>query len=374
VDPLDEPELLDPDPLDEPVEPELDEPELVDGVLVDVDGEVGVDVEGGVVDVDGEVGVDVEGGVVDVEGLVGFKALFAEDSRLGFEAVNVLGVVVDNGVDVNVGVGLLRLTLMGLKVVWLGFNTNCSQDWDPPESTDAQTWAFWIWTFTGTITVTGMFKLVFVIPIRASTCEYRFESPLGEVVNTTPDIFASLLIYDFGLVGADAVVAEAVPVLFPWLCLVRSMLPPFALRGWQDCDPLGNDAQSCKSSIFALAGTVAVIGSFIGLPLGPRCRLTLTVIFLVEDVLLAAPEEDGAVVPCVLVVVALLDFEYLIKNFSPPWPGWFCIVAAFEYCTMVADIINNAATDNTAPAMILLSLFIKTIVPPWNNIIYNSSR
>jgi hypothetical protein len=31
---------------------------------------------------------------------------------------------------------------------------------------------------------------------------------------------------------------------------------------------------------------------------------------------------------------------------------------------MVADIINNAATDNTAPAMILLSLFIKTIVPP----------
>ena len=60
-----------------------------------------------------------------------------------------------------------------------------------------------------------MFKLVFVIPIRASTCEYRFGSPLGEVVNTTPDIFASLLIYDFGLVGADAVVAEAVPVLFP---------------------------------------------------------------------------------------------------------------------------------------------------------------
>jgi hypothetical protein len=61
-----------------------------------------------------------------------------------------------------------------------------------------------------------MFKLVFVIPIRASTCVYRFESPLGEVVNTTPDIFASLLlIYDFGLVGADAVVAEAVPVLFP---------------------------------------------------------------------------------------------------------------------------------------------------------------
>ena len=117
MDPLDEPELLDPDPLDEPVEPELEEPELVDGVLVDVDGEVGVDVEGEVVDVDGEVGVDVEGGVVDVEGLVGFKALFAEDSRLGFEAVNVLGVVVDNGVDVNVGVGLLRLTLMGLKVV-----------------------------------------------------------------------------------------------------------------------------------------------------------------------------------------------------------------------------------------------------------------
>ena len=31
---------------------------------------------------------------------------------------------------------------------------------------------------------------------------------------------------------------------------------------------------------------------------------------------------------------------------------------------MVADIINNAATDNTALAMILLSLlFIKTIAP-----------
>jgi hypothetical protein len=61
-----------------------------------------------------------------------------------------------------------------------------------------------------------MFKLVFVIPIRASTCVYRFESPLDEVVNTTPDIFASLLLIDdFGLVGADAVVAEAVPVLFP---------------------------------------------------------------------------------------------------------------------------------------------------------------
>jgi hypothetical protein len=49
VDPLDEPELLDP----ELVEPELDEPEPVDVVLVDVDGEVGVDVEGGVVDIEG---------------------------------------------------------------------------------------------------------------------------------------------------------------------------------------------------------------------------------------------------------------------------------------------------------------------------------
>jgi hypothetical protein len=105
VDLLDEPELLDPE-LDEP---ELDEPEPVDGVLVDVDGEVGVEVEGGV--------VDVEGGVVDVEGLVGFKALLAEDNRLGFDAVSVLGVVVDNGVDANVGVGVLRLTLIGLNVV-----------------------------------------------------------------------------------------------------------------------------------------------------------------------------------------------------------------------------------------------------------------
>jgi hypothetical protein len=112
VDPLDEPELLDPE-LDEP---ELDEPEPVDGVLVDVDGEVGVEVEGGVVDVEGGV-VDVEGGVVDVEGLDGFKALLAEDSRLGFDAVKVLGVVVDNGVDANVGVGVLRLTLIGLNVV-----------------------------------------------------------------------------------------------------------------------------------------------------------------------------------------------------------------------------------------------------------------
>jgi hypothetical protein len=43
------------------------------------------------------------------------------------------------------------------------------------------------------------------------------------------------------------------------------------------------------------------------------------VIFLVAaDVLLVPPEEDGAVVvPCALVVVALPDFEYLIKNFSP---------------------------------------------------------
>lgn len=98
MDPLNEPELLDPE-LDDP---ELDEPEPVDGVLVDVDGEVGV---------------DVDGGVVDVEGLVGFKALLAEDNRLGFDAVNVLGVVVDNGVDVNVGVGVLRLTLIGLNVV-----------------------------------------------------------------------------------------------------------------------------------------------------------------------------------------------------------------------------------------------------------------
>ena len=107
MEPLVEPELLD---------PELDEPEPVDGVLVDVEGELGVEVDGGVVDVDGGV-VDVDGGVVDVEGLVGFKALLAEDNRLGFDAVNVLGVVVDNGVDANVGVGVLRLTLIGLNVV-----------------------------------------------------------------------------------------------------------------------------------------------------------------------------------------------------------------------------------------------------------------
>jgi hypothetical protein len=94
--PLVEPELLD---------PELDEPEPVDGVLVDVDGEVGVEVEGGVVDVDG--------GGVDVEGWVNpFKV---EDSELvAVEGVEVLN---DDGVDINVGVGVLRLTFMGLKVV-----------------------------------------------------------------------------------------------------------------------------------------------------------------------------------------------------------------------------------------------------------------
>jgi hypothetical protein len=110
VDPLDEPELLDPDPLDEPVEPELDEPELVDGVLVDVDGEVGEDVEG--VDVEGGV-VDVEGGGVDVDGWVNpFKV---EDR--GLVVVDGAEVLNDDGVDINVGVGVLRLTLMGLKVV-----------------------------------------------------------------------------------------------------------------------------------------------------------------------------------------------------------------------------------------------------------------
>lgn len=107
VDPLDEPELLD------PVEPELDEPEPVDGVLVDVDGEVGVDV-------DGEVGVEVEGGVVDVEGggvdVDGWvKPFKVEDS--GLVVVDGVEVLNDDGVDINVGVGVLRLTLMGLKVV-----------------------------------------------------------------------------------------------------------------------------------------------------------------------------------------------------------------------------------------------------------------
>jgi hypothetical protein len=110
VDPLVEPELLD---------PELDEPEPVDGVLVDVEGELGVDVEGGVVDVEGGV-VDVEGGVVDVEGggvdVDGWVNPFrVEDSELVVvEGVEVLN---DDGVDINVGVGVLRLTFMGLKVV-----------------------------------------------------------------------------------------------------------------------------------------------------------------------------------------------------------------------------------------------------------------
>jgi hypothetical protein len=103
VDPLVEPELLD---------PELDEPEPVDGVLVDVEGELGVDVEGGVVDVEGGV-VDVEGGGVDVDGWV--NPFRVEDSELvvadGVEVLN------DDGVDINVGVGVLRLTFMGLKVV-----------------------------------------------------------------------------------------------------------------------------------------------------------------------------------------------------------------------------------------------------------------
>lgn len=103
VDPLDEPELLD---------PELDEPEPVDGVLVDVDGELGVEVDGGVVDVDGGV-VDVEGGGVDVDGWV--NPFRVEDSELAVvEGVEVLN---DDGVDINVGVGVLRLTFMGLKVV-----------------------------------------------------------------------------------------------------------------------------------------------------------------------------------------------------------------------------------------------------------------
>jgi hypothetical protein len=61
-----------------------------------------------------------------------------------------------------------------------------------------------------------MFKLVFVIPIRASTCVYWFASPLGEVVNTAPVILASpLLIYAFGLVGVGVVDGDAAaPELF----------------------------------------------------------------------------------------------------------------------------------------------------------------
>jgi hypothetical protein len=58
-----------------------------------------------------------------------------------------------------------------------------------------------------------MFTLVFVIPIRASTCVYKFVSNLlsGEVVSTAPVIFAPpLLIYAFGLVG----VVVVFPILF----------------------------------------------------------------------------------------------------------------------------------------------------------------
>jgi hypothetical protein len=57
---------------------------------------------------------------------------------------------------------------------------------------------------------------------------------------------------------------------------------------------------------------VAVIGSLMGVPPVPLCRLTLTVIFFVAvaDVLLAV-----VVGPCE--PVALADFEYLIKNLSP---------------------------------------------------------
>jgi hypothetical protein len=95
------------DPL---VEPELLDPELVEGL--DVDGDEGLDVDG--LDVDGDEGLDVDG--LDVED--GFKALVrplvTEDNGLEDDVVVV---VVGGVVDVNVGVGFERLTLIGLNVV-----------------------------------------------------------------------------------------------------------------------------------------------------------------------------------------------------------------------------------------------------------------
>jgi hypothetical protein len=93
-----------------------------------------------------------------------------------------------------------------------------------------------------------------------------------------------------------------------------------------------------------------------GVPPAPRCRLTLTVIFFVAvaDVLLAV------VGPCE--PVALVDFEYLIKNFSP-----LCAVGldcALEYCTTAVETTNNTAIVNAALATIFLSvIFIKNIIP-----------
>jgi hypothetical protein len=324
------------------------EPEPVEGG-VDVDGG-GVDVDGGGVDVDGG-GVDVDGGGVDVDG--GVNAFVVDDSGL----VVVGCVEADKGADEKVGVGVARLTFIGLKVVWLGFRTNCSQDWEPPESTDAHTCAFWIWTFTGTITVTGIFTLVFVIPIRDSTGVYRFVFCVSvEKLNTALVIFAlSLLLYAFGLViGGDA--APFVPVLFPAAdpFLVKSMFAPLALNGWHDCDPVGNAAQSCKSSVLALAGTVAVIGSFMAVPPGPFWRFTLTVIFLVvAEVLLVEP---GVTAPCD-VLLLLADFEYLMKNFNPLWFVW-PIASWNDIAATITETTNKAATENVALFMLV---FLKDI-------------
>src|SRR5438270_7679143 len=84
------------------------EPEPVEGG-VDVDGGE-VDVDGGEVDVDGGE-VDVDGGEVDVDG--GVNAFVVEESGL----VAVDCVEVDNGVDIKVGVGVAKLTFIGLNVV-----------------------------------------------------------------------------------------------------------------------------------------------------------------------------------------------------------------------------------------------------------------
>jgi hypothetical protein len=92
VDPLVEPELLDPEP--------------VDGL--DVEGDEGLEVDG--LDVEGDEGLEVDG-------LDGFRALVrplvTEDNGLEDDVVVV---VVDGGVDANVGVGFERLTLIGLNV------------------------------------------------------------------------------------------------------------------------------------------------------------------------------------------------------------------------------------------------------------------
>ena len=85
-------------------------PYLVDPLLEPEPVEGGVDVDGGEVDVDGGE-VDVDGGEVDVDG--GVNAFVVEESGL----VAVDCVEVDKGVDIKVGVGVAKLTFIGLNVV-----------------------------------------------------------------------------------------------------------------------------------------------------------------------------------------------------------------------------------------------------------------